>query len=108
MPKCRVCKVDRGKNRFSGAERKKPSPICKLCDRAEEKQAAEAAIVPTQEELSSLSLGCSKLWDLDVDRLRPGVDYELDLQRGKSSYQAGDFAGRPLFKFVNEEVLNLG
>ena len=34
----------------------------------------------SQEELADLSLACSKLWELDSDRLEPGRDYQLDLQ----------------------------
>ena len=34
----------------------------------------------SQEELADLSLACSKLWDLDSNRLEPGRDYQLDLQ----------------------------
>ena len=30
-----------------------------------------------------------------------GVDYEIDLQGGKKSYQEGDFATRPLFKTLD-------
>lgn len=64
----------------------------------------DGAIHPTSEELSNLSLAATKLWELDVNRLKPGRDYEIDLQRGKSSYQEGDCAPNPLFKRVNEDV----
>ena len=30
---------------------------------------------PPQEELEDLSLACTKLWDLDYERLVPGMDY---------------------------------
>ena len=42
-------------------------------------------VLPTDEELASLSVACNKLWDLDVNRLVPGKDYEIYLQRGKST-----------------------
>lgn len=42
-------------------------------------------IIPTQEELMSLSNACNKLWDLDVNRLVPGRDYVLNPQEGKSA-----------------------
>ena len=41
-------------------------------------------IIPTPEELASLSNACNKLWDLDVNRLVPGRDYVLNPQEGKS------------------------
>ena len=41
------------------------------------------SFVPEQE----LSEICTKLWDLDVNRCEPGVDYEIDLQ-GNQCYQA--------------------
>jgi poly(U)-specific endoribonuclease len=84
--------------------RRSDSPVCKQCEKIQESKAEEAAVVPSADELGSLSLACSKLWDLDVNRLHPGIDYAIDLQRGKSSYQEGDFAARPLFKFVKEEI----
>ena len=42
-------------------------------------------IIPTQEELASLSSACNKLWDLDFNRLVPGRDYVLNPQEGKSA-----------------------
>ncbi len=86
----------------------------------------------SQEELADLSLACSKLWELDSDRLEPGRDYQLDLQVcglpaliethacsaqfftygvkyvhqvGKKSYQQEDVAARPLFASVNDQAL---
>jgi len=58
------------------------------------------------EELADLSKACSRLWELDTNRLQPGVDYELDLQHGKKIYQEADVATRPLFKSVSEAALN--
>ncbi len=60
---------------------------------------------PTKEELSSLSEACDRLWSLDANRLEPNKDYFLDIQKGKSSYQHGDMATRPLFRKVNDECL---
>ena len=63
---------------------------------------------PTPEELAddSLSLACSRLWSLDVHRLVPGIDYEIDLQEGKKPYETGDRADSPLFKWVDLEVMS--
>ena len=36
----------------------------------------------SREELADLSLACSKLWDLDDNRLEPGRDHTLDVQVG--------------------------
>lgn len=46
---------------------------------------------------------CARLWELDVNRLTPGVDYEIDLQ-GRSKGYSHDAAPGPLFKFVGTEV----
>jgi hypothetical protein len=82
-------------------------------------------VLPTDEELASLSVACNKLWDLDVNRLVPGKDYEIYLQRGKSTpivtiflyfsllinisiiemYDLEDTASQPLFTFVDEKAL---
>jgi len=59
---------------------------------------------PSPAELSDLSLACSKLWDLDRNRLLPGLDYELNLQHGKSFFNADDVAAEPLFKHINPAV----
>ena len=37
-------------------------------------QAYSPRIAPKQEEIADLSLACSKLWDLDQNRLSPGID----------------------------------
>lgn len=62
-------------------------------------------VLPTDEELASLSDACNKLWDLDVNRLVPGKDYEIYLQRGKKVYDLEDTASQPLFTFVDEKAL---
>ena len=38
------------------------------------------SVVPTAEELASLSKACQRLWDMDVHRLVPEKDYAIDLQ----------------------------
>ena len=62
-------------------------------------------IIPTEEELSSLSVACNKLWDLDSSRLVPEIDYKINLQNGKSLYNNNDVASLPLFSYVNENIL---
>lgn len=62
-------------------------------------------VTPTAAELKDLSLACDKLWELDVHRLVPDVDYVLNLQQGKRAYDAGDYAKLPLFTFVDQKAL---
>ena len=57
-----------------------------------------------QEELESLALACTRLWELDENRLTPGEDYGLNVQGGKKSYWRDDNARDPLFVFVKDEV----
>ncbi|KAG2486791.1 hypothetical protein HYH03_014590 [Edaphochlamys debaryana] len=59
---------------------------------------------PTTEELQSLVLAARKLWELDTNRLKAGVDYAINLQDGKSMWQKGDAAAEKLFKGVKKEV----
>lgn len=61
-------------------------------------------IEPTQKELSDLSKACSKLWELDLNRLVPGQDYEIDCGEGKKPWQEGDMAQNSLFCWVSEDV----
>ena len=44
-------------------------------------------VEPKAEELADLSAACSRMWELDVERLTPGHDYQLNLQHGKKPYQ---------------------
>ena len=44
------------------------------------------------EELASLDLATSRLWDLDTNRCVPGTDYVINPQSGKSMWEEGDFA----------------
>jgi len=60
---------------------------------------------PTPTELKSLSAACTKLWNLDDNRLVPNEDYEINLQQGKTPYQQGDMAPDNLFKFVDPKAL---
>ncbi|KAG7379931.1 hypothetical protein PHYPSEUDO_007989 [Phytophthora pseudosyringae] len=59
---------------------------------------------PTFAELKSLSAACSKLWELDANRLEANVHYELNLQEGKNAFARGDAAREPLFSFVDPSV----
>lgn len=45
----------------------------------------------------------SALWDLDANRLTPGVDYELDVQDRNRRFES-DAASRPLFARVDDAV----
>jgi len=55
--------------------------------------------------LNDLAKACSRLWELDINRLTPYKEYEIDLQKGKKVYQSEDFADRPLFKRVDEAAI---
>ncbi|KAM7258113.1 hypothetical protein ACFE04_013854 [Oxalis oulophora] len=59
---------------------------------------------PSQGELSDLSEACNKLWELDLNRLVPGNDYEIDCGEGKKVYQKRDMAEGNLFSWVNEDI----
>ncbi|KAL0913487.1 hypothetical protein M5K25_016951 [Dendrobium thyrsiflorum] len=60
---------------------------------------------PSRTELSDLSEACSKLWELDLNRLVPGKDYEIDCGEGKRVHQKGDMASGSLFKWLGDDVL---
>nr|CAB3485286.1 unnamed protein product [Digitaria exilis] len=62
-------------------------------------------VEPTREELNSLSRACSRLWELDMNRLRPGKDYRIDCGEGKKVYQKGDMASESLFSWLGDDVL---
>mmetsp|Transcript_31378 Transcript_31378/g.46280 ORF Transcript_31378/g.46280 Transcript_31378/m.46280 type:complete len:467 (+) Transcript_31378:134-1534(+) len=53
----------------------------------------------------SLSDAVQQIWDLDVNRLTPNVDYEVNVQGGKKPYWKGDEADDPLFTFVDKGAL---
>lgn len=60
---------------------------------------------PTREELNSLSKACSRLWELDMNRIVPGKDYIIDCGKGKKVYQKGDMASESLFSWLGDDVL---
>ena len=68
--------------------------------------------VPPEISVESIGLEASiekavqYLWDLDVNRLIPFEDYEINVQKGKKPYYSGDFAGDPFFTFVDGKALN--
>ncbi|KAJ1272082.1 hypothetical protein BS78_06G175500 [Paspalum vaginatum] len=62
-------------------------------------------VEPTREELNSLSKACSRLWELDMNRLVPGKDYRIDCGEGKKVYQKGDMASESLFSWLSDDVL---
>lgn len=59
---------------------------------------------PTEEELSDFGLACNKLWELDLNRLVPGKDYEIDVGEGKKIQEKGDAAQGSLLSWVAEDV----
>eukprot|EP00529_Nitzschia_sp_RCC80_P023058 CAMPEP_0113489350 /NCGR_PEP_ID=MMETSP0014_2-20120614/26483_1 /TAXON_ID=2857 /ORGANISM="Nitzschia sp." /LENGTH=476 /DNA_ID=CAMNT_0000383083 /DNA_START=104 /DNA_END=1534 /DNA_ORIENTATION=+ /assembly_acc=CAM_ASM_000159 len=54
--------------------------------------------------LSCISLGdaVQELWNLDVNRLKPHVDYDINVQEGKKPFWKEDKAEDPLFSYVDE------
>lgn len=59
---------------------------------------------PTQHELENISAAVNRLWDLDENRLEPGVHYSINLQGHKKVYQKDtDAANESLFDFVNKD-----
>jgi poly(U)-specific endoribonuclease len=54
----------------------------------------------------SLSDAIQQMWDLDLNRLRPGTDYALNVQGGKQPFVKGDEAGDHLFSRVSPHALN--
>uniref|UniRef100_A0A7S0RET2 EndoU domain-containing protein n=1 Tax=Chlamydomonas leiostraca TaxID=1034604 RepID=A0A7S0RET2_9CHLO len=61
---------------------------------------------PTPSELSDLALVGDKLWTLDDNRLKKGVDYKINVGQGKKTYESHDAASEPLFSFVNDELIH--
>ncbi|KAJ4846820.1 hypothetical protein Tsubulata_004612 [Turnera subulata] len=59
---------------------------------------------PSREELSDLSNACNKLWELDINRLVPGKDYEIDIGEGKKVRDREDMAQGTLFSWVNDDI----
>ncbi|KAL9246900.1 hypothetical protein vseg_020380 [Gypsophila vaccaria] len=60
---------------------------------------------PSAQELADYRRACAKLWELDLNRLTPGKDYELDVGEGKKVYGREDVAESSLFTWVGEDVL---
>lgn len=52
----------------------------------------------------SLSEACSKLWDLDENRLVPGRDYKINLQGDTKIYLRKDMASDKLFIWAKEDI----
>ncbi|XP_062146377.1 uncharacterized protein LOC133854277 isoform X1 [Alnus glutinosa] len=61
-------------------------------------------VEPSEEELADLSQACNKLWELDLNRLVPSKDYEIDCGEGKKVYQKEDMAQGTLFSYVSEDI----
>lgn len=61
-------------------------------------------VEPTQEELRNISAACNRLWELDLNRLTPGRDYEINCGDGKKVYDREDMAENSLFRKVNQDV----
>ncbi|GLU05486.1 hypothetical protein SLE2022_225860 [Rubroshorea leprosula] len=59
---------------------------------------------PSEEELADLSQACNRLWELDLNRLVPGKDYQIDVGEGKKVYQKEDMAEGSLFSWLNEDI----
>ncbi|THU44980.1 hypothetical protein C4D60_Mb02t13070 [Musa balbisiana] len=62
-------------------------------------------VEPTREELDDLSNACSRLWELDLNRLVPGKDYEINCGGGKKVSQKGDMASECLFSWLSDDIL---
>lgn len=54
---------------------------------------------------ASIEKAVQYLWDLDMNRLNPNRDYEVNIQKGKKPYYKGDGAKHPLFKRVDRDAL---
>lgn len=63
-----------------------------------------AELEPSEDELADLSRACNKLWELDLNRLVPGKDYEIDCGEGKRVSGREDMAEGCLFSWVSEDA----
>ncbi|KAH6831032.1 endoribonuclease-B protein [Perilla frutescens var. hirtella] len=61
-------------------------------------------VEPLEDELADMSKALNKLWELDVNRLVPGKDYEIDCGEGKKAYQKEDMAQGSLFSWLSEDI----
>ncbi|CAI9771167.1 unnamed protein product [Fraxinus pennsylvanica] len=64
----------------------------------------DVGIEPSGEELNDLSKALNKLWELGLNRLVLGKDYQIDCGEGKKFYQKEDMAGGSLFSWLSEEI----
>ncbi|CAH9091932.1 unnamed protein product, partial [Cuscuta epithymum] len=60
---------------------------------------------PSGEELANISKACNKLWELDLNRLVPGKDYQIDVGDGKKVHQREDMADGCLFSWMRKDVM---
>lgn len=61
----------------------------------------EMTTTPTAEEFNDITLCAQKLWDLDAERVEPGVDYNIDPQGGTDREWDSDAAPGRLFLNVS-------
>lgn len=73
---------------------------------AEPVSSSNVNVEPTREELNDVAKAVSRLWELDVNRLTPGRDYEIDVGDGKKVYQKEDNADAALFRNLDRNVFN--
>lgn len=71
---------------------------------AEPVHSSSINVEPTREELGDIASAANKLWDLDLNRLTPGKDYEIDVGDGKKVYQKHDAAENALFRHLDPSV----
>nr|KJB51733.1 hypothetical protein B456_008G230000 [Gossypium raimondii] len=62
------------------------------------------SIEPSEEELADFLQACNRLWQLDLNRLEPGKDYQIDCGEGKKVFQKEDMAEGSLFCYVDEDI----
>eukprot|EP00276_Gloeochaete_wittrockiana_P006930 CAMPEP_0184666702 /NCGR_PEP_ID=MMETSP0308-20130426/63143_1 /TAXON_ID=38269 /ORGANISM="Gloeochaete witrockiana, Strain SAG 46.84" /LENGTH=317 /DNA_ID=CAMNT_0027111421 /DNA_START=1339 /DNA_END=2292 /DNA_ORIENTATION=+ len=58
---------------------------------------------PTDEELEDVRRGLERLYELDVNRLTAGTDYQVNLQDSTRVFANGDQASQKLFTFLNKD-----
>ncbi|CAG8701043.1 9010_t:CDS:2 [Dentiscutata erythropus] len=61
---------------------------------------------PTQSELSNIGLAVQRLWELDKNRLEPGVDYTLNVYISHGNDHNAP-APKPLFNHVDRKVTSI-
>jgi poly(U)-specific endoribonuclease len=65
----------------------------------------ELKLSPTFDLDVNLSEAIQQMWNLDVNRLTPNVDYKMNVQGGKKPYWKEDEAPDPLFSYVDKSAL---